>query len=835
MFHTHVCARMPNNNRVMNMYKLIVSAFIFCISQAAFSQVEDSVTNVKRIILKQKIIPKIGPPMLPIRRYLPMEGVIIRAYRRSGKASMAANETVKAEDLKIRNNGQDLPMLLQHQTGIVVTSDAGNGIGYTGIRVRGSDATRTNISVNGVPINDAESQGTFWVNMPDLASSAKNVHIQRGVGSSVHGAGAFGASVLIETGGALNRSTELNMSYGSFNSRKITAKHSSGIKSLRGRKQISYDIRLSHIGSDGFIDRASTNLYGYMASVQLEGKRNWRHKLLAFGGWEKTYQAWWGIPIEKYRLGDPNKTITATDSQNLKDHYLRNIGMYRNNQDSANLFGSNPNTYNYYNYPNETDNYTQHHLHYYLMKNLSAKWEFNATAYYTFGQGYFEQFRFQDELNYYGINPIINGADTQKISNLIRQRWLQNHLIGLNLNLFHTINSSNYLQIGFGGNRYIGTHFGVVPEIGQPTNDVTRISQFNQQNPAALPVEYYTSTGNKTDLSSFLKLNHTSSIIPGFQAFADLQLRYVNHTGKGTDNDLLNIDFQGEFLFFNPKVGIHYFYDADRVKHNWDASVSMGNREPARSDFTDNKKGQIPVPERLIDYELGYSIDLKRAKFSFTGYYMDYQNQLVLTGALNDVGTPLRQNVAKSYRRGIELASTIRLFSVQKYKSLDTKHDLFLNFNAAFSQNRIQKLTANWIDYADYSSVDSVFNETPIAYSPDLVGSAGLTYRYKPGNKKQLELQLLQKYVGKQYLDNTGDDYRSIPSYTFTELNASYQHKWDGHALRFGINVQNVFNDYFVNNGYTWGYMYGSRNVVQEVFVFPSAPRNLNVNVSWIF
>lgn len=821
----------------------------FILSLDVYSQT-DSPTVVEKIKISDliKVIPKIGPLIPPVYGYSPIEEVLIRSYKRAGKSATPGNETVTYEDLKLRNNGQDLPMLLQHQTGIVVTSDAGNGIGYTGIRVRGSDATRTNISVNGVPINDAESQGTFWVNMPDLASSAKNVHIQRGVGSSVHGAGAFGASVMIETGSSTRSNSEINLSYGSFNSRKITGKYSSGIKNIAGNNKLSFDIRLSNIGSDGFIDRASTRLFGYLTSVQLETAKGWRHKLMAFGGWEKTFQAWWGIPIEKYKLGDPNTRITQQDSQNLLNHYYRNIEMYRNKQDSANLFESNPNTYNYYNYPNETDNYTQHHLHYYLAKNLSTKWQFNSTAYYTFGQGYFEQFRFQDTLDYYGISPVINGGDTAITSNLIRRRWLRNHLLGLNLNLFYSPSVSNVFQFGFGGNQYMGEHFGLVPEFGQATNDVTRIAPFTSGSiPQELPKEYYRSTGNKTDISSFLKWNHTSNLIKGLRAFADLQWRYVKHTGLGNDNDLLDINFLGEFLFFNPKVGLNYGLKTNSSEQNFMASISIGNREPARSDFTDIPaySSTLPQPERLIDYELGYNIKLRNFNINLTAYHMDYENQLVLTGAVNDVGTPLRQNVAKSYRRGIEISSAVQLYRQSHYKSLDHKHRILLQLNGAFSQNRIQQLNAKWVNYGinfdEYEIVDSIFENTPIAYSPDFVGSVGLIYTYQPSStysskKRNLfELQILQKYVSQQFLDNTGDDLRSIPSYTLTEMNASYIHNWADHALRIGLNVQNVLNGYFANNGYTWGYMAGRKQLIQEVFVFPTAPRNLNVNISLSF
>ncbi len=750
-----------------------------------------------------------------------MENVIIRIFTIGDNNPNSNFETIKGKDLELRNLGQDIPMLLQHQTGIVSTSDAGNGVGYTGIRVRGSDATRTHISVNGVPINDAESQGTFWVNMPDLASSAQNIHIQRGVGSSVHGAGAFGGSVMIQTGSNINNSASVDLSYGAFNTRKLTAKYT-GPELNWGGREWKFDFRFSHIGSDGFIDRGASDMYGYMASASSTGKKwnKWNYKIISFGGVQKTYQAWWGIPIEKYRLGQSNPS--GKDSQALNDHYNRNIGMYRNAQDSANLFQSNPKTYNYYIYPNEIDHYQQHHLHYYLSKNINTNSNFNSTLYYTFGQGYFEQFRFQDALEYYGL-PLrsING-DTTNSGNLIRRRWLQNHLIGINSHFNYLYSNTLKLQAGVGASRYLGQHFGNVIGVGDANNDVKNL-QLNPQYEPELPVEYYRSSGNKTDINAFIKaLYDTES---GIHAFADAQIRYVRHSGKGTDNDLLNIDFLGEFLFFNPKVGIQYIKEHELGTSNLQASASVAHREPARSDFVDNPSQNIPKPERLIDYELGYQFQFQnKGVWNINGYYLDYYNQLVLTGALNDVGTPLRQNVARSFRRGIEISGTQPIWH-------NTTHTLSFIGNAAFSQNRIQESPASWIDYADYSVFDTIYKNAPIAYAPDIVASAGIRYEFRK-NQQRYELQYLHKYVSQQFLDNTGDATRSLPAYDFSELQMAWSRAFQGKkSIKIKLLVQNLWNNSYLNNGYTWGYMY-QRQLTQEVFVFPSAPFNASVAVS---
>jgi iron complex outermembrane recepter protein len=765
------------------------------------------------------------PANYPIIEEIPgIEQVIIKAFQLGKNQDHPAFETVKAKDLQLRNLGQDIPMLLQHQTGIVSTSDAGNGIGYTGIRMRGSDATRTHISVNGVPINDAESQGTFWVNMPDLASSAQNIHIQRGVGSSVHGAGAFGGGIMIQTGNNLYNKAELDLAYGSFNTRKITAKYYSPIINFAD-KNWTYDLRISHIGSNGFINRSNTELYGYMASLQSQSQKGWNHKFMVFGGAEKTAQAWWGIPIEKYNMGNPNPT--AADSQALSDHYFRNIGTYRNNQDSLNLFNSNPNQYNYYLFPNETDNYQQHHFHYYSSKNINSQLNINNTVYYTYGSGYFEQFRFQDELSYYGLPPRISGTDTNNIANLVRQRWLQNHLIGVNTHINWRINNTNQLLSGFGASRYLGQHFGRVISVGNPINDV-EIIEPSTDITTSLPIEYYRSSGNKTDINAFAKYMYTSQALTGLSAFADAQIRYVRHDGVGTDNDLKNIDFLGEFLFFNPKAGVNFNQNHRNANSNYQASVSVSNREPARSDFVDNVAGNIPKPERLIDYELGYTYTHKNAsQIKINAYYMDYYNQLVLTGALNDVGAPLRQNVDRSYRAGIEIGTQLPVIQEQN-------HTLRLIANGAFSQNRIAESPASWIDYLDFSTFDTVYKNAPIAYSPDIVASAGFHYEFRK-NSQTYELQYLQKYVSQQFLDNTGDQGRSIPSYTFSELQLAYYGPLsDQRSIQVKLQVQNIFNNRYLNNGYTWGYRY-DRQLTQEIFVFPSAPTNFTLAVSMLF
>ncbi len=791
-----------------------------------------------------------------------IEQVIINVNQTKTKGTNV--NTLDEKQIQLINTGRDIPILLQTLPNVITTSDAGNGIGYTGIRVRGSDATRTNVTINGVPINDAESQGTFWVNMPDLASSASSITVQRGLGTSLSGSGAFGATVNVQT--SENNSNEFQMSYGSYQSRKLTAKFSSPNYQIKPKQYLNFNGRISNITSNGFIDRAKSDLWSYFTSASYQSEKI-AAKLLVFGGTEKTYQAWWGIPIEKFNLG---KSHTSADSQALKDHYWRNAGVgytYQTTDDSLNLFNSNPNTYNYYLYNNETDNYQQHHAHLYLNYKINQSQLINTTLYYTHGEGYFEQFRLSNQLSNYNLPNIISGDTgiTLSISNsdLVRQRWLNNDLIGANINYVYS-KTNQILTLGLAANQYFGQHFGYVTKVYAATESYNR---------ANIPNTYYRATGNKTDLSFFAK--YKQIVANNFSYFVDLQARKVIHIGKGTDNDLRIIDFEGNYSFFNPKAGFSYGLQQDlkekfgikhSLKHEFSGSVAAGSKEPSRSDFTDNKFRVVPKPEKMIDYELGYEFGIKKTNSNWkdapneeifnlkiNGYYMDYKDQLVLSGALNDVGTALRVNVAESYRIGIEIENKTLLF--QKYFS-QNKHPNYQSVtllgNLALSRNRIKESPASWVDYfRGKMTFDTIYKNAPIAYSPDMVGSIGILYQVnlfktiaekEIGNKTitmrqnsgTIVVQYHVKTVGKQYLDNTGNDYRSLPQYQFSEFTLAYSKQLKNSQLQLKLQGNNITNQYFANNGYTWGYMF-DRALIQEVFVFPTAMRNWNLSVGYIF
>ena len=788
---------------------------------------------------------------------------------RSNLTSMVVSIQQK-NPLTVENLGRDIPFLTQSLTNVISTSDAGNGIGYSGIRVRGSDATRTNITINGVPINDAESQGTFWVNMPDLSSSIGSLSLTKGAGLSTHGAGAFGATLAIGTETNSNAPYyQIDQSLGSFGTIRTTLKGALKPIKLSNQETLFISARLSEILSNGFVDRASSNLLGYQTAIAYEKKtpkprkmpadkdnvlpsdkrpkvtdyHYTRVKFLAFGGKETTYQAWWGVPIEKYNLG---QTYDSTNFAALQNHYLRNSGFqgatYRNGIDSSNLFNANPNRYNYYTYDNEVDNYQQHHQHLYLTHDYFGKRhhrkQWAATLYHTFGTGYFEQFRYGDAFSKYNIPPIRMAGDTNitvllSASDLVRRRWLRNNLIGVNLHHSIEQNKNNWL-FGLGANQYYGNHFGQVTKILALSTP--------EQNP---PREYYRGIGNKSDVNAFVKFNRRVAIGQNDKTrgsvYADMQLRKVNHVGSGTDNDLRTIDFKGNFLFFNPKAG---FQLQHATYHHITGYVGVANREPSRSDFTDNLSGDVPRPERMINGELSYlstfpALPTINGKSSdnhirINAYYMHYKDQLVLTGAVNDVGTPLRKNVDVSFRRGLEFEGQYVLWqkdvSVANHAYFE-RHYVHLIGNLSLSQNIIPNSKVTWQDYGSGILVDTIYKNAPIAYSPNMVAALGLQ-----GQIKKWNVAWLSKWVGRQFLDNTGDVSRSLNPYKFSELTVNYTHKFrGGTSLALKAQCNNMFSARYVSNGYTYGYMYGSRDITQEVFVFPQAPRNFLFGLTWRF
>jgi len=704
--------------------------------------------------------------------------VIVSGTRVKDEAPFA-HTNISQKDFVKNNLGQDIPMLLQNTVSMVSTSDAGAGVGYTGFRLRGSDATRINVTVNGIPLNDAESQGVYWVNMPDFASSTESIQIQRGVGSSTNGAGAFGGSVNLQTSD-LNEKPygEGSVSWGSFNTQKYTGKLGTGLVN-----NLALDARLSYIKSDGYVDRATSDLFSYYFAGGYYGEKT-SVKLIFFSGQEKTYQSWWGTPQSRV---EGNQEDMDTHAAN---NWLDSAQVY-NLQNSGR-------TYNYYEYENETDNYRQDHFQLHFSNQFNEKLNATAALHYTYGRGYYEQFRKQDKFSKFGLEDLIIGADTITRSDIIRRRWLDNDFYGATYNLNY---ESTKTKVTFGGayNIYDGDHFG-------------EIVWAEYANGTDIRDKYYDNNGLKKDFNSYLKFSYTFA--EKLTAFVDLQVRIIDYSAKGIDNNLDTILVDTNFVFFNPKAGLsHKFSDKVRIYF----SAAVGNKEPSRNDFIDNAQDEQPKHETLIDYELGADFTFKKILIQGNFYYMDYTNQLILTGELNDVGSSVRANVDKSYRAGFELQTSFLISKRVK-----------LNLNGTYSQNKIQNFTEVLYDYTTgYDVIENQYTNTDIAFSPNIIGAASIEYNPFKG----INLMLQTKYVGDQFLDNTSNNERKIDAYQTIDARLSYiLFPKRMKEISFNILANNILNTMYSSNGYTYSYIVGE--TITENFYYPQAGTNFLVGMT---
>jgi iron complex outermembrane receptor protein len=710
-------------------------------------------------------------------------GEVIVSGTRVEDNSPFAHTNITKEDFEKNNLGQDIPILLQNSVSMVSTSDAGAGVGYTGFRLRGSDATRINVTINGIPVNDAESQGVFWVNMPDFASSTESIQIQRGVGSSTNGASAFGGSVNLETTELKEKAYgEISTSYGSFNTHKETVKFGTGLINDRW----AFDGRLSNIQSDGYIDRATSDLKSFYLSGGYYGK-TLSVKAIAFSGKEKTYQSWWGTPQSRV---DGNKEDMETHAGN---NWLDSSQTY-------NLLNSGR-TYNYYEYVNEVDNYQQDHYQLHVSNQFNEKLNATAAFHYTYGRGYYEQFRKGDSFSNYGLEDLVIGTTTISSTDLIRRRWLDNNFYGATYNLNY---KSDKFKMTLGGayNIYDGDHFG-------------EIIWAEYANGSDIRDRYYDNNGLKKDFNSYLKVDYTFA--NKTTLFADLQVRTIDYTAKGIDNNLDTIGVDTNFLFFNPKAGVsHSFSDKVRVF----GSVAVGNKEPSRNDFIDNADDAQPKHESLIDYELGTEVKFKKVLISGNLYYMDYKNQLVVTGELNDVGSNIRANVAKSYRAGLELMTSFLISKKVK-----------LNLNGTYSQNKIEDFTEVLYDYTvGFDIVENNYKNTDIAFSPNMIAAASIEYNPFKG----LNLMVQTKYVGEQFLDNTSNSDRKIEGYQTVDARISYSiFPKKMKEISFNLLANNIFNTLYSSNGYTYSYIVGE--TITENFYYPQAGTNFLIGMTLKF
>lgn len=683
--------------------------------------------------------------------------ILVRSTRASENSATTFRNLSKAE-LEKNNLGQDLPFLLNQTPSVVVSSDAGNGIGYTGIRIRGSDPTRLNVTINGIPYNDPESQGSYWVNMPDFVSSVDNIQIQRGVGTSTNGAGAFGGSLNIQT---ITRNdsayAELNNSVGSYGTIKNTVNAGTGMIN----NKFSFDGRLSRISSDGYIDRGSSMLKSYFLSGAYYGKNSLLRANI-FSGTEKTYQAWNGVP--------------------------------------ENLLESNR-TFNGFTYDDQTDNYTQDHYQLLYSHTFSPQITANGALHYTYGRGYYEEYKEGQPLANYGIAPLNIGGTTITESDLVRRRWLDNDFYGLTYSLNYTPAAELNFTLGGAYNEYDGDHFGEVIR-GQFIPVGTTIPR------------YYKGNGFKRDFNVYAKADYQ---LGKLNLFADLQYRKINYTIKGTDKNRLQLNQQDQLDFFNPKFGLSYEINA---KNNIYASLAVANKEPNRDDYINSTPANRPASENLLDFEAGYRIRGNSFSAGINSYAMLYKDQLVLTGKVNDVGEYIRQNVSDSYRYGIELDSRLQLST-----------QLSWGLTASLSTNKIKDFTEFADDYDNGGQIVNSYKNVDLAFSPKFVGSS--EFAFQPFTRT--EIALLSKYVSDQYLDNTSNAQRRLDAFFVNDLRLRYNTSYKGLkniGLTFQIN--NVFSELYEANGYTFSYLAGG-TFTTENYYYPQAPRNFLLSLSLKF
>ncbi len=705
---------------------------------------------------------------------------------RTNEFSTSTLKIKKSNLLEKNNFGKDLPFLLESTPSVVTTSDAGTGVGYTGIRIRGVDASRINVTINGIPVNDPESHDVYWVNMPDLTSSISNMEIQRGIGTSTNGAAAFGANLNIKTDDiSANSYGALDNSYGSFNTFKNTIKAGTGL--INGK--FSMDVRLSQILSDGYIDRASSNLKSYFLSGAYVGKKS-VVKAVAFSGKEITYQSWYGTP--ESRLNGNLDEMNAYADRN-----------YLSDEERSNLLNSGR-TYNYYTYGNQVDNYQQDNYQLHVTHRFNPKLVLNVAGHYTYGRGYYEEYRKGDDLSSYGLDTVFTGNDTVTQSDLIRRRWLDNDFVG---GVYSLTYSDKDLQLIFGGsaNTYIGRHFGEVIWARFASN-------------GELGDRYYDETGRKSELSNYLKASYKWN---KFNFLGDLQYRHIDYSFVGNDQVdgvIKDIDQNVTFDFFNPKFQISYLISQGKYNQNVFFSYGVGNREPVRRDFRQSTPQSRPKPETMRDLEVGYVLSSKRFNFLTNLYFMDYTNQLVLTGEINDVGGYTRTNVKDSYRAGVELTSRYLIFS-------DYNQDLSVEAGLTLSRNKIQQFTEYVDEYLDlepyYTQKVIEHKNTDLAFSPTVNAFGGINYVYKG-----LTCNWTTKYVGRQYLDNTSDVNRSLNPFSFSNLLFSFVIPTKVlKEATIGLQVNNIFNTMYENNGYTFSYIYAGQ-MTTENFYYPQAGRN---------
>lgn len=681
---------------------------------------------------------------------------------RATERTPIAYSNMGKQEIEARNFGQDIPLLLSTLPGVVATSDAGNGIGYTALRVRGTDASRINITTNGIPLNDPESQSVFWVNMGDFASSLHDLQLQRGVGTSTNGAGAFGASLNLLTDRTPSEAFgRVNLGFGSFDTYKTTLKGGTGLMN----NGWALDGRLSHIQSDGFRDRGWAKLSSYFAqATHYNGATMF--KLLAFGGKERTYHAWDGISredLKNNRTYNPNGEIA-------KDLY----------------------------YPNQTDNYFQQHVQALLAHQFNPSLRLSAALHYTYGTGYYEEYKKDSKLKKYNIPSFSIDNVVQERADLVREKHMLNHFFGGNASLTRTANSWD-LTGGVALNHYIGGHFGHV-------NWVKNAPKQSEDH------RYYDNTGHKTDGNAFVRANFRP--VSPLNLYADVQYRFIDYRIDGTSDKMPMLDVHKTFHFLNPKLGVNY---RPSRQHMLYASVGVAHREPTRNSYTEAYSTHEPKVERLIDFEAGYAFEAKTWKAKVNAYYMHYRDQFVPNGRYNEIGEAVLENVPTSYRRGVELEGVWQ----------PTRHFAW-EANLSLSDNKIKDYTAYL--YSKKAEYALPMGTTTIAFSPSMTANSVLHFR----PTRQWDLALTTQYVGRQYLDNMQMIENSLDAYCVSHLTAAYTFALREREVTLSAAIYNLFDHEYETNGYSMTYIADdvTKAVGSDPRFYPMAGRNFMLNIS---
>ena len=695
----------------------------------------------------------------------------------AGEKTPVSYTNISESEFEKNNLGQDLPYLISLTPSVVSSSDAGAGIGYTYMTIRGSDASRINVTVNGIPLNDAESQGVWWVNMPDFTSSVSNIQIQRGVGTSTNGGSAFGGSVNLNTNGLKSKKyVTLNNSVGSYNFLKNNIEFGTGL--INGKW--SFDGRLSSITSDGYIDRASSDLKSSYFSGGYYGETQ-SLKAIVFTGHERTYQAWNGVP----------------------QSFLDSLP-----------------TFNPYNYEDEVDDYRQTHFQLHYNKQLNANTFLNFATHYTKGAGYYEQYKgdkYNSLLNYgseedladYGLNNSIVNGDTITTTNLIRRKWLDNDFYGVTFSANHSTKKMNFI-LGGAANTYLGNHFGKV---------------IWSELYADMDHEYYRNEATKNDQNIYLKTDY--SITEKFNLFADLQTRSIQYNFEGLNDDGTAAEQSVNLNFFNPKFGTFYSLNNNNVFY---ASYSVANKEPNRNDYVESSPSSRPKHETVYDTEVGWKFNTKNISLGINLYHMDYNNQLINTGEINDVGYSVHSNIKESYRKGIEVAYGVKI----------TKN---LNWNANFtlSENKIVEHTEYIDNWETGGKLEVNYENTDISFSPNIIAKSEINY-----NLKNLNASWIFKYIGKQYIDNSESAERMLDAYSVSGLLFSYSLNFKNiKEAKISLQVNNLMNNSYSNRAWVYRFISDGWNPIGSdpytnadtdgynmIGYFPQATRNYMLGIT---